>query len=76
MEVPPVMFTFVFWGAGEEVREEALLLLLDLKSDIRVPAAEGGGLGIGAWMAAGLGWRVKALLDVDVDAVAAGRLAM
>lgn len=26
-----------------------------MKSDINVPAAEGGGLGIGAWIAAGLG---------------------
>lgn len=52
MDVPPVMFTFVFEGAGEEVREAfrevEVELLLDLKSDIKVPAAEGGGLGMGA----------------------------
>ena len=57
MDVPPVMFTFVFGGAGEEVREDALLL--DLKSDIRVPDAEGGARGVGAWITAGLGWRVE-----------------
>jgi len=75
MDVPPVMFTFVFEGAGEDVREafrEAGVLLEVLKSDIKVPAAEGGGLGVGAWMAAGLGCREKALLggaiDVDVEA--------
>ena len=67
------MFTFVFEGAGEEVREafREVELLLDLKSEIKVPAAEGGGLGMGAWMASGLGWRVNAL---DVEAETAGRL--
>jgi hypothetical protein len=67
MDVPPVMFTFVFEGAGEDVREmlrdEELLLVL--RSEIRVPAAEGGGLGIGAGMASGLGWSAKALFGVD-----------
>lgn len=43
-----------------------------LKSDIRVPAAEGGGRGIGAWMAEGVLSSAKALdagggLDVDAD---------
>lgn len=73
IDVPPVILTFVF-GAGEAFREEALLLVL--KSEIKLPAAEGGGLGIGAWMASGLGWRVNALLGVDVEdeAVAPGRL--
>lgn len=65
MEVPPVMFTFVLEGPGEEVREVGVLFEV-LKSEIRVPAAEGGARGVGAWMAAGLGWRVKALFDVDV----------
>lgn len=78
MDVPPVMFTFVFEGAGEEVREAFLEeeLLLDLKSEIRAPAAEGGGLGIGAWMASGLGLRANALLAVDEEAAGAGLLAM
>jgi hypothetical protein len=78
MDVPPVILTFVLDGAGEEVREAFLEeeLLLDLKSEIRAPAAEGGGLGIGAWMASGLGLRVKALLAVDDEAVAFGRFAM
>jgi hypothetical protein len=66
IDVPPVIFTFVFEleGAGEDVREEFREETFDLevlKSEIRGPAAEGGGLGVGAWMAAGLGWRVKAL---------------
>jgi len=78
MDVPPVMFTFVFEGAGDDVREALReeAALLDLKSEIRVPAAEGGGLGIGAWMALGLGLRVNALLAIDVDATGAGRFAM
>lgn len=50
MDVPPVMLTFVLLGAGEEVRE--LLreedVLFVLKSEISEPAAEGGGLGMGA----------------------------
>lgn len=72
MDVPPVMLTFVRVGAGEAVREalrEALLLLGFRESDIREPAAEGGGRGVGACTASGLGLSVKALL-------AAGRLAM
>jgi hypothetical protein len=57
------MFIFVFEleGAGEDVREEGFDFEV-LKSEIRGPAADGGGLGVGAWMAAGLGWRAKALL--------------
>lgn len=63
IDVPPVIFTFVFEleGAGEEVREDGVNFE-DLKSEIRGPAADDGGLGTGAWMAAGLGWRAKALL--------------
>lgn len=61
------MFTFVFEfeGAGDDVREgfrEEAFNFEVLKSEMRGPAAEGGGLGVGAWIAAGLGWRVKALL--------------
>jgi len=64
IDVPPVMLTFVFEleGAGEEVCEVGVDFEV-LKSEVRGPAAEGGGRGMGAWMAAGLGWRVKALLD-------------
>ena len=61
-----MILTFIF-GAGEDVRE--LLwdedVLFDLKSEISEPAAEGGGLGMGAWIASGLGLSVKALLAVD-----------
>lgn len=42
MDVPPVMLTFVGLedgGAGEDVR--VVGVLLDLKSDIRVPEAGG-----------------------------------
>lgn len=46
MDVPPVMFTFVVLdeevGAGEDVR--VVGVLLDLKSDMRVPDADGGAL--------------------------------
>ena len=47
MGVPPVMFTFVF-GAGEEIREVGALLGAGFGSEIRCPAAEGGGRGVGA----------------------------
>ena len=54
IDVPPVILTFVVFdgpGTGEAVpealREEELLF--DLKSEIRVPAAEGGARGVGAW---------------------------
>jgi hypothetical protein len=44
------MLTFVLLGAGEDFRE--LLweagVLFDLKSEMSEPAAEGGGLGMGA----------------------------
>jgi hypothetical protein len=68
------MFIFVFEleGAGEEVREVGVDFEV-LKSDIRGPAAEGGALRIGAWIAAGLVWRAKALLgcagDFEVDGI-------
>lgn len=63
IDVPPVMFTFVFEaeGAGDEVRKVGFDFEV-LKSEIRGPAAEGGGLGVGAWIATGLGCKVKALL--------------
>jgi len=63
IDVPPVIFIFVFelGGAGEDVREVGFDFEV-LKSEIRGPAADGGGLGMGAWTATGLGWRVKALL--------------
>lgn len=75
MEVPPVMLILVFEGAaGEEVREafREELLLLDLKSEIRVPAAEGGGFGVGA-LTLGFGFccRAKVLLE-ELEAVAGG----
>lgn len=58
MDVPPVMFTFVGFcvGTGEDVREafREELLDLDLKSDINVPAAEGGGFAFGAATTSGL----------------------
>lgn len=54
------MFIFVFDGAGEDVRDTGVLF--DLKSEMRVPAAEGGARLVGAWMASGVGCRVKALL--------------
>ena len=69
MEVPPVMFTLVGLdveedgGAGEDVRVVGVLFVL--KSDIKVPDAEGGPLR-GAWMADGLGSREKALFGVEV----------
>lgn len=55
--VPPVMFILVFCGAGEDVREfcalfEALFAFDVLKSDINVPAAEGGARGVGAGIGA------------------------
>jgi hypothetical protein len=63
------MLTFVLFGAGEDVRdvlwEEGLLF--DLKSEISEPAAEGGGLGVGATMPEGWGSSVKALLAVEVE---------
>lgn len=62
IDVPPVMFIFVVFedeGAGEDVRVEGVLL--DLKSPIRAPAAEGGGLVVGAWIAEGVASREKAL---------------
>lgn len=43
MEVPPERVIFVFEGAGEEVRD---VLTLG-RSEIREPAAEGGGFGTG-----------------------------
>jgi hypothetical protein len=49
---------FVLCGAGEEFRwvfREAELFLEDLKSDIKVPAAEGGALAVGACTATGVG---------------------
>ncbi len=77
MDVPPVMFTFVFEleGAGEVVREVGVDFEV-LKSEIKVPAAEGGGLGMGAWMVVGLGWEVKALLDGGMEDDGMGFLAM
>jgi hypothetical protein len=62
MGVPPVIFTFVLCGAGEEVREfealfEALFALDVLKSDINDPAADGGARGVGAGAGAwAIGW--------------------
>lgn len=44
----------------EGFREEELLF--DLKSDIKVPIAEGGGFGVGAATSSGLGLSAKALL--------------
>jgi len=38
-----------------------MALDLELKSDIKVPEAEGGGFGVGACIAAGLGFRANAL---------------
>lgn len=65
-------------GAGEEVREaflEAGLLLEDLNSDIKVPAAEGGARGVGACTATGFGSSLKALdCDSDEGAAEAGLL--
>jgi hypothetical protein len=48
--VPPVIFTLVCFGAGDEVRDVGLLLgfLVGLRSDISVPAADGGARGVGA----------------------------
>jgi hypothetical protein len=50
IDVPPVMLTFVLLGAGEDVREllRELDVLFGLKSEISEPAADGGGLGMGA----------------------------
>lgn len=78
IDVPPVMLTFVLLGAGEEVRE--LLreegMLFDLKSEIREPAADGGGFGTGAWIASALGLSVKALFAGVDEEGGRGRLAM
>lgn len=71
MDVPPVIFILVclvgFDGAGEAVRElvreEGLLLLL--KSEIKGPAAEGGALGVGAWITDGWDEREKVLAEVE-----------
>lgn len=82
MDCPPVRDTFVFvdfFGAGEDVREtfcEALRdeeLDLDLKSDIKEPAAEGGGRTTGACTAAGFEERAEPLLGV---VLCEGRLGM
>ena len=51
--VPPVMFTFAF-GTGEDVRVVGALLGTGFTSEMRWPAAEGGGRGVGAWIAAGV----------------------
>jgi hypothetical protein len=74
IDVPPVILTFVLLGAGEEVRElfRDVGVLFALKSEISEPAAEGGGLGVGAWMASGFGFRVKALFAAEEDGT--GRL--
>ena len=82
IDVPPVTLTFVVFdrpGAGEAVREALREeeLLFDLKSEIRVPAAEGGARGVGAWIAGGLGSREKALLPAGVvEDETAGRFVM
>ena len=49
IDVPPLILILVF-GAGEEVREASREagLLLNLKSEINEPAAEGGARGRGA----------------------------
>jgi hypothetical protein len=47
MGVPPVMAILVF-GAGEEVRVTGALRDVGFGSEIRRPAAEGGGFGMGA----------------------------
>lgn len=63
-------------GAGEDVREafREELLDLDLKSDINVPAAEGGGFAFGAAATtSGLLLRAKAFLS---GAAWPGRLVM
>ena len=52
------MFIFVLLGAGEEVRDVGVLF--DLRSEISVPAAEGGARGLGAWAVdGGLGVRAR-----------------
>lgn len=73
IDVPPEMLTFIFEGAGEEVRDVGVDFEV-LKSDIKDPAAEGGGLGMGAWTAAGLADKVKALLGDGLEAEGAGFL--
>lgn len=44
IDVPPVILTFVFEGAGEDIRDVPLDVgaLFGLTSDIRGPDAEGG----------------------------------
>jgi len=74
MDVPPVMFTLVFLGAGDDVREALREedVLFDLRSEISVPAAEGGSLSMGACM-------TSDLLSVDalfVDEEGGGRFVM
>ena len=45
IDVPPDRAILVFAEAGEDVREEVVLLRTLGRSEIRDPAAEGGGLG-------------------------------
>jgi hypothetical protein len=77
IDVPPVMLTFVFAGAGEVVRDVALEagVLFDLKVEIREPAADGGGRGLGALVASNSGVGTEALLVSD-DLGEDGRLDM
>lgn len=80
MGTPPVILTFVFFdedgrgddvleGPREELAEEDFGVLS--VSDISVPDAEGGTLGVGAWTTSGFEEREKAFCEGPV-----GRLVM
>ena len=63
IDVPPVMLIFALEGAGEFVREVSREegLLLDLRSEMKGPAADGGARGVGLWKGVGLFASVKLL---------------
>lgn len=72
MDVPPLMVTLVL-GFGEEVR--VVGVLLDLKSEINLPAADGGARGGGVCDVSALVW----VFDEEEEGIsvrACGRLVM
>jgi hypothetical protein len=66
IDVPPVMLTFAFDGAGEVFRDvpRDVGALFVLRSEIREPAAEGGGFEMVAGTTSAFGGETEALLAV------------